>query len=420
MNAPRPARRLPGAVRRRVVVTGLAAVVAMMVGACGSSSDSGSAASSGSAKKDPIVIGMSLPLTGPVADRAKPGYEGYQYWVDELNANGGMLGRQVKLKVLDDGFDQKTAISDYTKLIGQDKVDLVLGTFSSDLNLAVAPIAERYKYVYVEPSGGADEIFERGFTKLFFAQPATTKKLPEQFVKMIEEAPEAQRPKTVAYVTVEDPNTTQLEKILKADLEALGLETVHSATYAADASNFDAIANAVKEAKPDLVVSGSIAQDGIQLIRSFQKLGFSPKMLYQTNTPTDPAFAKAIGKDSTEGILTYLAYSAEAGYPGNDAFVSGYEEKFGAPPSEDAANSYTAGQVLAAGVEGAGSLDQEAIAKWLHANSVDTIVGPLSWDAAGASQGHMLLAQFQKGELRVIGPADAATTKEIVYEKPAW
>ena len=402
---------------RTVVVTGLTGVVAMVVGACGSS-DSGTA--SGSSKKDPITIGMSLPLTGPVADRAKPGYEGYRYWVEELNAKGGMLGRQVKLKVLDDGFDQKTAISDYTKLIGQDKVELVLGTFSSDLNLAVAPIAERYDYVYVEPSGGADEIFERGFKKLFFAQPATTKKLPEQFVKMIEATPEAQRPKTVAYVTVEDPNTTQLEKILKEELGALGVKTVHSATYAADASNFDSIANGVKQAKPDLVVNGSIAQDGIQLIRSFQKLGFSPDMLYQTNTPTDPAFAKGIGKDSTEGILTYLAYSAEANYPGNDEFVAGYEKKFGAPPSEDAANSYTAGQVLAAGVEGAGSLDQDAIAKWLHANTVETIVGPLSWDASGASQGDMLLAQFQQGELRVIGPAEAATTKEIVYEKPAW
>jgi branched-chain amino acid transport system substrate-binding protein len=403
---------------RRAVVAGLAVGMAVIVGACGSSSDSGSSSAAKSGK--PIVIGMSLPLTGPVADRAKPGYEGYKYWVDEINANGGMLGRKVELKVLDDGFDQKTAISDYTKLIGQDKVDLLLGTFSSDLNLAVAPIAERYNYVYVEPSGGADEIFERGFKKLFFAQPATTKKLPEQFVKMIADAPEDQRPTTVAYVTVEDPNTTQLEKILKADLEALGLKTVHSATYAADASNFDAIANAVKQAKPDLVVNGSIAQDGIQLIRSFQKLGFSPDMLYQTNTPTDPAFADAIGKKNTEGILTYLAYSAKAGYSGNDEFVAGYEKQFGAPPAEDAANSYTAGQVLAAGVEGAGSLDQDAIAEWLHSNTVDTIVGPLSWDQAGASQGDMLLAQFQNGDLQVIAPADAATTQNIINKKPAW
>lgn len=400
--------------RRPIAAAALAVALAAITGCGGSDSGSGSGGSS-----DPIVIGMSLPLTGPVADRAKPGYEGYKYWVDEVNAGGGLLGRKVKLKVLDDGFDQKTAISDYTKLIGQDKVDLLLGTFSSDLNLAVAPIAERYGYVYVEPSGGADEIFQRGFKRLFFAQPATTQKLPDQFVKMIAAAPADQRPKTVAFVTVEDPNTTQFEKILKRDLEGLGIKTVHQATYAADASSFDAIANGVKQAKPDLVVNGSIAQDGIQFIRSMQKLGFAPPMLYQTNTPTDPAFADGIGKANTEGILTYLGYSAQAKTPGNAEFVAGYQKRFGAPPSEDAANSYTAGQVLAAGVKGAGSLDQGKISKWLHANRVQTVSGPLSWNASGASQGDMLLAQFQGGELKVIGPESAATTKDVIYQRAA-
>jgi branched-chain amino acid transport system substrate-binding protein len=398
------------------IAAALAAALAIVASACGDSSEPSGNAS----KEGPITIGMSLPLTGPVADRAKPGYEGYQYWLEELNAKGGMLGRKVELKVLDDGFDQQTAISDYTRLIGKDRVDLVLGTFSSDLNLAVAPIAERYKYVYVEPSGGADEIFERNFKYLFFAQPATTQKLPEQFVAMLKAAPADQRPATVAFVTAEDPNTSQLEEILKRDLEALGIKTVHQSTYSAEATSFDAIANKVKGAAPDLVVNGSIAGDGIQLIRSFQKLGFSPKMLYQTNTPTDPAFAEAIGKENTEGILTYLAYSPEATYPGNAEFVAGYEKKFGAPPSEDAANSYTAGQVLAAAVEAVGELDQEAIAKWLHSNTVETIVGPLSWDGAGRSQGEMLLGQFQDGQLKIVGPADAATSQQVLYEKPPW
>ncbi len=401
----------------RIRAWGVSALLALAVGACGGSS---SGSESQASKDDPMVIGMSLPLTGPVADRAKPGYEGYQYWVKELNAKGGLLGRPVKLKVLDDGFDQQTAISDYTRLIGRDKVDLLLGTFSSDLNLAVAPIAERYKYVYVEPSGGADEIFARNFKYLFFAQPATTQKLPEEFVATLKAAPAGERPATVAFVTAEDPNTSQLEEILKRDLEALGLKTVYQSTYAAENTNFDSIANAVKRANPDLVVSGSIAADGIQLIRSLQKLKFSPKMLYQTNTPTDPSFASSIGEANTEGILTYLAYSPEASYPGNADFVAGYEKQFGAAPTEDAANSYTAGQVLAAAVEAVGKLDQPKIAEWLHANTVDTIVGPLSWDEAGRSQGKMLLGQFQGGELKIVAPADAATSQEIVYAKPPW
>ncbi len=411
----RAARASAGQGRLRRVVA--AAALALTAAACGADGGGGE---SGAASKEPLVIGMSLPLTGPVADRAKPGLEGYRYWVDEINRKGGMLGRQVKLKVLDDGFDQRTAISDYTKLIGQDKVDLILGTFSSDLNLAVAPIAERYKYVYVEPSGGADEIFERNPKYLFFAQPATTQKLPKQFVEMLKRAPADQRPKTVAFVTVDDPNTTQLEEILKRDLGALGIRTVLSSTYAQDATNFDAIVNRVKRANPDLVVSGAVAQDGINVVRSMQKLRFSPKMLYQVNAPTDPAYADGIGEGATEGILTYLGWSAEADYPGNREFVAGYRKQFGAEPSEDAANSYTAGQVLAKAVGEVGKLDQPAIAKWLHANTVETIVGPLRWDAAGRSQGEMLLAQFQDGKLRVIGPPSAATTEKVIYDKPSW
>jgi len=370
--------------------------------------------------EDPIVIGMSLPLSGPVADRAKPGMEGYKYWVDELNANGGLLGRDVELKVLDDSFDQQTAISDYNRLISQDKVDLLLGTFSSDLNVAVAPVAERHKYAYVQPSGGADEIFERGFKYLFFAQPATTQKLPDRFVDLIASMPEQDRPQTLALVQLDDPNTTQAADLFEERLGELGVETVYDETYAPDTSNFDTIANAIKQADPDLVINGSIAGDGISLIRSLQKIGFSPEMLYQLNTPTDPAFPEAIGPANTEGIFTYLAWSPEAAYPTNAEFVSGYTKKFGAGPSEDAANSYTAGQVLAEAVEAVGKLDQKAIAAWLHDNTVETIVGPLSWDETGRPQGDMLLGQFQDGEIRVVGPESAATTDEIVFVKPDW
>lgn len=367
----------------------------------------------------PIVIGMSLPLSGPVADRAAPGLEGYQYWVDQLNEDGGLLGRQVELRVLDDGFDQQTAISDYNRLISQDQVDLLLGTFSSDLNIAVAPIAERNGYVYVEPSGGADEIFERGFEYLFFAQPATTERLPNRFLEVLADIPDADRPATVALVQADDPNTSQAADIFRSELEALGLTVVYDETYAPDTTNFDPIANAIKQAAPDLVINGAVAGDGISLIRSFQKVGFSPEMLYQTNSPTDPTFPDAIGPNNTEAIFTPLAYSAEATYPGNEEFVSGYTEQFDHAPSEDAANSYTAGQVLAAAVEAVGSLDQEAIADWLHSNSVDTIVGPLAWDETGRPQGELLLGQFQGQDLRVVAPEDAATAEALLV-KPGW
>ena len=330
----------------------------LLSSACGLSS-ADEADGDGKDSDEPIVIGMSLPLTGPVADRAGPGMEGYQYWVDELNANGGLLGREVELKVLDDGFDQQTAISDYNRLISQDKVDLLLGTFSSDLNLAVAPVAERFGYVYVEPSGGADEIFERNFKRLFFAQPATTQRLPNQFVDVIEAMPEAERPKTLALVQMDDPNTSQAADLFEEQLGALGVETVYDETYAPDQSNFDAIANSIKEADPDLVIHGAVGGDGSALVLAFQKVGFSPKMLLQQNAPTDPAYPEQIGEGNTEGDLRPDRLQHRGRLLDERRLRRRATPRpFGAAPGEDAANSYTAGQVLATAVEAVGELDQ--------------------------------------------------------------
>jgi branched-chain amino acid transport system substrate-binding protein len=272
----------------------------------------------------------------------------------------------------------------------------------------------------VQPSGGADEIFARDFKYLFFAQPATTQKLPDRFVDLIAAMPAGQRPKTLGLIQLDDPNTTQAAKLFGERLGALGVRTVYNKTYAPDTSNFDTIANAIKQARPDLVINGSIAGDGISLIRSFQKVNFSPTQFYQLNTPTDPSFAKSIGATNTEGIFTYLAWSPEAKYPTNTSFVTGYTAKYKAAPGEDAANSYTAGQVLATAVKAVGKLDQTAIADWLHKNSVDTIVGPMNWDATGRPQGDMLLGQFQGGKIKIVRPESAATTTEVLYRKPGW
>ena len=272
----------------------------------------------------------------------------------------------------------------------------------------------------MQPSGGADEIFERNFRYLFFAQPATTQRLPNQFVDLIAALPEAERPKTLALSQMDDPNTSQAAELFKQRLGQLGVETVYDETYAPDTSNFDTIASGIKQANPDLVVSGAVGADGAAIVRSLQKIGFSPTMFYQQNAPTDPAYAEAVGEGNTEGIFVPVAYSPDAPFPGTKEFVAGYQAKYGAVPSEDAANSYTTGQVLAAAVQAVGKIDQTALADWLHANTVETIVGPLSWDETGRPQGEMLLAQIQDGEFAVVAPASAATTDRVLYDKPAW
>jgi branched-chain amino acid transport system substrate-binding protein len=413
MNRQRRQRPLP-----RLAGTAIAAGTALALAAltaCGSSGSSGSAASG------PIAIGMSLPMTGPVADVSKSGYQGYELWAGQVNASGGLLGRQVRLDMLDDGFDPNQTAADYTRLISQDHVDLLLGTFSSLLNAPASAIAARQGMLYVEPSGGAATLFTRGFTDLFFAQPGTTTSLPDRFVAWIASLPASQRPATAAYVTQDDPSASPAVAVFRSRLQALGVQTAYYQVYGPSTSNFDSIAAAIAAAKPQMIIQGAVADDGAQFVRSLQKLGFNPKILFQTNAPTDEAYPTAIGgAASANGVFTAQSWSATATYPGNAAFVAAYTKKFGAPPTEDAANSYTAGQVLAAAVKAVGSLDQKALAAWLHSHTVSTIVGPLKWDTAGDPEGSLLLSQWQQGTLQIVAPSSAATTKTVLVAKPAW
>ena len=395
------------------------ALAVTTVAACGSAASSGSAA--GQASSGPITIGMSLPMTGPVADVSKSGYQGYELWATQVNADGGLLGRKVKLDMLDDGFDPNQTAADYTRLISQDHVNLLLGTFSSLLNAPASAIAARQGMLYVEPSGGAATLFTRGFTNLFFAQPGTTTSLPDQFVAWIASLPASQRPATAAYVTQDDPSASPAVAVFRTRLQALGVKTVYYQVYDPSTTNFDSIATAIAHDRPQMIIQGAVADDGAQFVRSLQKIDYNPKILFQTNAPTDEAYPSAIGgAASANGVFTAQSWSSTATYPGNQGFVQAYTKMFGAPPTEDAANSYTAGQVLQAAVKAVGSLDQQALANWLHSHTVSTIVGPLKWDKAGDPEGSLLLSQWQHGTLQIVAPASAATSKTVLLTKPAW
>lgn len=403
--------------RRSTLAAIAVAATLVSITAC----STGTAGSTTSSSAGPITIGMSLPLTGPVADVALGGYRGYQQWAADVNANGGLLGRKVQLKVLDDGFSESAVVTNYTKLISQDKVDLLLGTFSSLLNGPASAVAARQNMVYVEPSGGNEALFTRGFSNLFFAQPATTATLPDQFVAYIKSLSADERPKTAAYLAQDDPATSPAVDSFRQKLQALGIKTTYKDVYAPDTSSFDPIASAVVQGNPDLIIHGALADDGISFIRSLQKLNFSPKFLFQTGTPSGPGFSEGIGASNTEAIFTAVGWSPDAAYPGNAKFVAAYTKRFGSAPSEDAANSYTAGQVLAAAVKGVGSIaSQKALSSWLHSHTADTIVGPLKWDKTGVPLGTLLLGQWQQGKLEIVRPKLAATSKTVVFPKPAW
>ncbi len=393
-----------------------ALALALALVAAGCSSDGG-----GGDNAEPIVIGASLPLTGDLSQPGVASQRGYTIWQDMVNANGGMLRRQVELKIVDDASDQNTVVSDYNRLVSQDKVDLLLGTFSSLLNIPASAVAEKNRMVYVCPSCGSPKMFNRGFKYLFFAQPAVAAHQADLFAQYVASLPASQRPKTAAYPTQDNPFALPVVDSVRKLLEAIGIKTVYNKTYSEDTTNFDAIASAVKASNADLVAQGAVFEDGVGLVRSFIKAGYNPRVFFQVSAPSNgDEYAKGIGKANTEGIFYAVSWTPDTNYPLNQQFVQAYKSKFGGVPPEDAADAFAAAQVLQAGVEAVGSLDQVKLGEWLHDNRVQTILGPLSWDQAGGPQQAFILAQWQGGTSKIVMPRPVANSDDIVFPKPAW
>ncbi|MEV4178597.1 amino acid ABC transporter substrate-binding protein [Nonomuraea sp. NPDC049709] len=406
----------PPARRARLAVTVVAAV-ALALAACGQR-PSETRAGEGSR---PVVIGVSLPLTGDFAQPGSEAKRGYEIWRDMVNAKGGVLGRQVELKIVDDASNQDTVVADYTKLITQDKVDLLLGTFSSLLNYPASAVAEKNRMVFVEPAGGAPDMFARGFHYLFFAQPATAPRQADVFVNWVKSLPEADRPKTAAYPSQDDPFALPVIKSMQEQLEALGVKTVYSEVYPADTTNFQSVAGTLADRKPDLVAQGAVFEDGVGMVRSLKQLGFSPKLLFQTSAPSNSSqYSDGVGPANTEGVFYTVSWNEKATTPLNAEFVAAYRKAHDAAPAEDAADAFAAAQVLQAAVEAVGAIDQDRIKDWLHANTVQTLLGPLSWKENGEPKGSFLLAQWQGGKVEVVGPPELATTRTVVNPKPDW
>jgi branched-chain amino acid transport system substrate-binding protein len=371
---------------------------------------------------DPIVIGVSLPLTGDFSEPGKGVQRGYEAWASAVNESGGLLGRQVELRILDDQSNADRVVADYESLIAQEEVDLVFGPFSTRLVVPSARVAQEYGMLFVEPAGAAAEVFEQGFDNLFYAAPAIADDHYNHLAEKIIALPAGERPTTAAYAAMDDPFAQGTAYGLKAKLEAAGIRTVVDEVYPPNTTDFGSIAAKINDSGAEIVVGGTQYQDAVNLIVALQQLNYQPKIAAFSTAPTNPEFAAAIGS-KTDGILSPTGYTTKATFPTNQEFVTHYTEQFGTPPSEDEANAYTTGQVVAAAVVAVGCAEQgdcqQQLIEWLRTNTVDTVVGPLSWDAQGRPQSAHLIQQYVDGEIRIVLPAESQEA-EFAFPKASW
>lgn len=369
---------------------------------------------------EPIKIGASLPLTGDFSEPGTAAQMGYELWVEQVNNAGGLLGRQVEFTVYDNASDPDTAVADYERLITQDKVDLVVGPFSSRLVIPTSEVAAKYGYAFPEPAGGAPGVFDRGLTNIFFAQPAPGADQAIPFADYILGLPEDVRPKTFAVVSMDDPFNLGVVEAAETLLTAGGMTSVLKEIYPPDTKDFSSIAAKVADLDPDLILGGTIFEDTVGQIQAYVQAGYQPRGAFFTTGPSLPKeFREALGT-ATEGVFSAISWFEASAIETNPEFVAAFHEKFGADPiAEDSANAYTVGQILQQAVENTQSIDNAKLIDEMHSATFKTVVGPLSFDEVGRPQGSFMILQWRGDGYLIVYP-DFAKQADPVWPKPEW
>jgi branched-chain amino acid transport system substrate-binding protein len=403
-----------------------ALVAALAVTACGSSNSSGGssggASTSGSAKK-PLTIGISLSASGDFSDPGNAAKRGYELWADTVNAKGGILGRKVKLKIVDDASSPNQVVTNYQNLITRDKVDLVFGPFSTLLTAPAAKVVDRYRYAFPEPAGGGPAVFAEKLNNVFFVQPSPVIDCGDPFVNWLKTLPADQRPKTAAYPTLDDPFAAPIVARTRTMLEAMGVKTVFSQIYPSETQDLTPIVQKYVAAKPDLVFAGTQSEDAYSQVKALIQANYNPKYLFFANGANSPVeFPDKVGAKNTEGIFSCSAWFPTSKTPGNADFVSAYLKKYGGTPDQidsGSAESYAVGQLIEDVAKKTGRIDNQTIMAALHKGQWPTVQGNLSWDANGAPTGSQLLSEWVGGKLLPVFPA-ALAQHAPQAPKPAW
>jgi branched-chain amino acid transport system substrate-binding protein len=364
----------------------------------------------------PITIGVSLSLTGSYAEPAQYQLEAYRLWEQRVNTRGGLLGRRVELVVRNDGSDPALAETLYEALIGQDRVDLVLGPYSSPVTLPAANVAERHGYLMLAAGASASELWTRGNRRFLVGVDSVA----ENLFRGVLEIARREGYQRVAVVHEETAFGQAAANGAIGTARELGLNLVLAEKYPARVTDVSAIVQQAQQAGAEVLVGCSYLRDALLLTRQAKALDYSPKLMAFSVGAAMPEFGAALGQDA-DFVLGPSVWEPELDTHGNTGFVRRYRELFSREPDYHSATGFSACQVLEAAVNGTRSLDNRRLRDWIATAELDTVLpGRFKVDPRGMTIGHDILTiQWQGTEKALVWPPKYLTSR-YKLPAPAW
>lgn len=396
----------------------------------------GSVGSNAKSERDYYKVGVITSLSGANVFGGTLTKRGYEMWAETVNKKGGIKvgdkSYEVKLVYADDQSDPNAGANAVERMITSEKVDFILGPYSSGSTMAVAPILEKYKVPMITGSAESPQIWKQKFKYTFGTIPAVNLTGPTPLNTLLNDVKPA--PKTIAIIGINDTFSKSVAEAFKATAEKGGMNILKY-DLIPEGSDFTPIISAIKALNPDVLAVGGHEKVHMEIIKDCKSLNFMPKAFVMHYGITTPDFIRGLGNDANYvfGMADWtpsLKYKDDL-FGTNNEYVEASKAKYGGTvPDYGETGSAAAGEVFGAAIAKLGApppLSEEQRTKLvsiLEEINVNTFFGPVKFATEGdwyhdniGLKG--LSIQIMNGEQTIVGPKDLKE-KDPIYPVPAF
>lgn len=338
-----------------------------------------------------ITFGATISITGALAEEGQYTRDGYLMAINTINRQGGInVGGKVyhlALRYYDDESQPDLAVQLYKQLITEDKVDFLLGPYSSSLTEAVAPLAEKYHIPLVEGNGAAESIFNHGYHYIFGVQSPARDYLIGIIAVVLAKDPGAS---TLAVLGAEEPFSQEVKAGVIDYAQSQGMRVVYQGDYPTDTQDLSAQLQVIKALHPDILLGAGHVQDTLLMAKQAQDLCISPKAMGFSVGPASLIFRPYL-QSKADYIFGASQWTSALKYVGTDvwktpqAYTAAFRAQF--PRYNEipyqAAESSASVIAFQSALEHAGTLDPAAVRSALARLDMMTFYGPIKFDPRG-------------------------------------
>jgi branched-chain amino acid transport system substrate-binding protein len=359
-----------------------------------------------------VTVGAVISATGQLADIAADMRKALTLWQEGCNAAGGLLGRPVELRLLDDRSEAITALQLYAQLIERERADLLIGPFGSAASAAAAAAAEHAHRVLINATGVTRGV-QRKDRRYVFQVPAPLADYGEGALAVARAAGYSR----LQVLARNEPAASEAAEHLAHAAAALGMQALVT-TVRAGSTDYSAQIAAARARHAEAWIGFGRAEDAAETVKSFKRAGYAPAM-FLAQGAAESEFLQRVGQEA-EFALGIAAYDPRFATRGNAEFVARWRKRWTGEPGLVAANAYAAALVLEEAVRVAGTLDQERLRAALAGLETETPIGRYRVGEGGAQLGaRPAVVQILRGHAEIVWPS-ALATAQLRLPYPRW